>query len=76
VATAAMATSALAVQPSNLPVGVKAFTGTIEGGMVYHSESGDIACNTLSWTGEETSNEPPLGPFHSDYKECENRTVK
>jgi len=70
VAAAAMATSAFAVQPSNLPTGVKAFTGASEGKTIYHSESGDIECETAAGTGEETSNEPPLGPFHIDFHKC------
>jgi hypothetical protein len=70
VAAAAMATSAFAVQPSNLPTGVKAFTGVSEGETVYHGAEGDIKCPEASGTGEETSNEPPLGPFHIDFKGC------
>jgi len=70
VAAAAMATSAFAVQPSNLPTGVKTFTGASEGSTTYHSEAGDVVCTEASGTGEETSNEPPLGPFHIDFKKC------
>jgi hypothetical protein len=70
VAAAAMATSAFAVQPSNLPTGVKAFTGKSEGSVIYHSESGNIECTEASGTGEETSNEAPSGPFHIDFKNC------
>jgi len=76
VAAAAMATSAFAVQPSNLPTGVKAFTGVSEGATVYHSESGNIKCPEATGTGEETSNEPPLGPFHIDFTNCESETLK
>jgi len=71
-----MATSAFAVQPSNLPTGVKAFTGISEGSTTYHSESGDITCTEATITGEETSNEPPLGAFHRDLKNCESATLK
>jgi hypothetical protein len=70
-AAAAMATSAFAVQPSNLPNTLpKAFTGVSEGSTVYHGSQGDITCTEASGTGEETSNEPPLGPFHIDFKNC------
>jgi hypothetical protein len=70
-AAAAMATSAFAVQPSNLPNTLpKKFTGASEGSTTYHGSQGDIVCKSASGTGEETSNEPPLGPFHIDFKEC------
>jgi len=76
VAVAAMATSAFAVQPSNLPTGVKAFTGQSEGAIVYHSEQGNVECKEAEGTGEETSNEPPLGPFHIDFRLCELGSLK
>jgi hypothetical protein len=72
---AAMATSAFAVQPSNLPEGAKQFAGTNEGTTVFHNlTAGDITCTTASSLegaeNEETSNLPPLGPFHIHFKEC------
>jgi hypothetical protein len=70
-AVAAMATSAFAVQPSNLPTGAKAFTGVAEGSTVYHSEQGNVTCTAAKGSGEETSNEPPLGSFHIDFENCE-----
>jgi hypothetical protein len=70
-AAAAMATSAFAVQPSNLPNTLpKTFTGKSEGETVYHSESGNVECAEASGTGEETSNEEPSGPFHIDFTKC------
>jgi len=74
VATAAAATSALAVQPSNLPTGVKKYTGAAEGETEFHSSQGIVICKTAaSEGGEETSNEPPTGPFHIAFKECKNK---
>jgi len=75
VAAAATATSALAVQPSNLPNTLpKTFSGESEGTTVFHSSVGDIECKTASaLESSETSNEPPLGPFHIDFKECKNK---
>jgi len=73
-AAAAMATSAFAVQPSNLPEGVKKYTGVSEGETEFHSSSGIVVCKTASSeNGEETSNLPPSGPFHIDFKECKNK---
>jgi hypothetical protein len=74
-AAAAMATSAFAVQPSNLSTGVKAFTGLGEGSVVYHGEQGNSTC-IAELTGEETSNEPPLGPIHIDFRNCELEPLK
>jgi hypothetical protein len=75
VSAAAMATSALAVQPSNLPVGAKQFSGASEGTTVFHNvNSGNITCKTATSTAgalnEEKTNEPPAGAFHIDFKEC------
>jgi hypothetical protein len=75
VSAAAMATSAFAVQPSNLPEGAKKFSGASEGTTVFHNlTAGDIECTTaLSLEGaenEETSNLPPLGPFHIHFEKC------
>jgi hypothetical protein len=75
VSAAAMATSAFSVQPSNLPEGAKQFSGAHEGTTVFHnSTAGDIVCKTVSslegTENEETSNLPPLGPFHWHFKEC------
>jgi hypothetical protein len=75
-ATTAMTASASAVQPSNLPTGVKAFTGKSEGTIVYHGEQGNVECKEAEGTGEETSNEPPLGPFHIDFRLCELVSLK
>jgi hypothetical protein len=75
VSAASMATSAFAVQPSNLPEGAKQFSGASEGTIVFHNATaGDIGCNTATSLegaeNEETSNLPPLGPFHWHLKEC------
>jgi hypothetical protein len=73
-AAAATATSASAevVQPSNLPEGVKAFSGESDGANpVFHSAEGDIACKqAVSLESSETTNKPPLGLFHIHFKEC------
>jgi len=73
VAAAAASQLAFAVQPSNLPTGVKAYTGNSEGAIVLHNASGRIECKAAAFEGsEETSNEPPSGPVHIVFKECKN----
>jgi hypothetical protein len=69
-ALAAMAAAAFAVQPSNLPTGVKKGTGKSEGTTVYHSSEGNIECKNSEGSGEETANEPPSGTAKGTFKEC------
>jgi hypothetical protein len=69
-ALAAMAAAALAVQPSNSPVGIKKSTGVAEGTTVLHIGEGDVECKSAANAGEETGNEPPSGLFKIDFKEC------
>jgi hypothetical protein len=70
VALAVMVAAAFAVQPSNLPMGVKKFTVQNEDTVVYHGAEGNIECNVLEGSGEETGNEPPSGSFKMGLKEC------
>lgn len=69
---AVSASAALAVQPSNLPEGVKTFGGS---GLKteFNSEQGTIECaSAAAENSSETGNEPPSGSFHIDFKTCKN----
>jgi hypothetical protein len=65
-----MTAAVFAVQPSNLPEGVKRFTGPHEGSTVYHSAAGDVTCTVGESPGEETGNLPPSGTATITFREC------
>lgn len=69
----AIASSASATPPVNLPEvsGTRSYTGSAVGTTLFETVGGlAIECGEAPGTSEETSNKPPSGRFHINFKKC------
>jgi hypothetical protein len=71
VAAVAVASTASAALPANLPISAtaRAWTGTNEGKVELSAGGSKIVCAEAPSSGEEEAGKP-LGPFHIEFKNC------